>query len=129
MSRDGSFGVTRSATGRVAVLSLVGEHDLATAPGIRQALTTLLPGTHLVVVDLAETTFLESTVIGVLVAALRRQSAAGHWLVAVNAQGIVARALGLTGVADLLGLTRERPWPDDADLQGELQGLLEPCAP
>lgn len=81
---------TRSPTGRVAVVSLHGDHDLATNPAVRRAL--MVPAT-LTVVDLADCTLLDASTLGVLFRALQRQP-----LVVINACGIVAKALRITGL-------------------------------
>ena len=88
------------------VVTLLGEHDIATSAEVRRALADVR-GVPLVVVELADCTFMDSTVMGVLVSASRRAAAAGGRLVAVNADGIVAKALQITGIADLLHLSRD----------------------
>jgi anti-anti-sigma factor len=53
-------------SGHVAVVSLVGEHDIATAWELRNVLAVALEqGSHLVV-DLSETEFIDSSIIHVL---------------------------------------------------------------
>jgi anti-sigma B factor antagonist len=49
------------------VVELVGEHDLATAPDLEQALAEVEAHGTSVIVDLSETTFIDSTILGVLV--------------------------------------------------------------
>ena len=56
-----------------AVLSVSGEIDMATAPGLRERLHGLLAEeTQKLVVDLDDVGFLDSTALGVLVGALKR---------------------------------------------------------
>jgi anti-sigma B factor antagonist len=54
----------------VFVLSLAGEHDLYTAPSVQEALRSVIAvGAGTTVVDLTETTFLDSTILHVLLSA------------------------------------------------------------
>ena len=86
------------------MVTLLGDHDIATSHEVRRALADVRQ-VPLTVVELGDCTFVDSTVLGVLVGASRRAAEAGGRLVAVNASGIVARALELTGVDDLLHVT------------------------
>jgi anti-sigma B factor antagonist len=95
--------VQHSPTGRVAVLILHGELDLLHAHDLRRALHHLA-GARLVVVDLAAVTYLDSTILGVLVGCLRRAAESGGGLVVINASGIPERVLRITGLGSLLGL-------------------------
>jgi hypothetical protein len=52
----------------VWVVSLVGEHDLATAPEVRQAIDQAAAEGGRVVIDLTQATFIDSTIIGAIVA-------------------------------------------------------------
>jgi anti-anti-sigma factor len=101
-----SVRVTRGAN--VAVVMLVGDHDLATSHEVRRALAGLRTA-PLVVVDLKECTFIDSTVLGVLATASRRLAEAGGRLIGVNPSGIVAKALAITGVDELLQTNTDHP--------------------
>ncbi len=122
--------VVRSSTQRVAVVSPVGEHDLATADQLRTVLQETVADAELVVLDFARTTFVESTVLGVIVAGWRRRRERGQRLLGVNAHGIVARALDITGVDGLLHLA-EGPYvvvDDGADGMTDDALLVEALA-
>jgi anti-anti-sigma factor len=98
-----------SPSGRVSVLRLEGEHDITTAHEIRRALVEVPDREDLlVVVDLAPCTFLDSTVIGILVAAGKRFASRGARLLVLNAAGIPAKALRVTG-ADKVLQSEARP--------------------
>ena len=86
-----------SHDGLVAVVHLVGAHDLATLPDVQQA-AEQCGRRPLVVVDLARCTFLDGSVIGALVR-LRDQAEDGAGqLLLLDARGIVARALDVLQV-------------------------------
>lgn len=120
-----SVQITTSATGRVAVVALLGEQDLVTAEELRQTLLELCARTSLVVLDFEQTSFIDSTVIGVLVGAWKRAQKHGHQVVAVNAHGTVAKALHLTGVDGLLQMPGASELPARADsIERELASIL-----
>ena len=63
--------------GEIAVISLLGEHDIATAWEIRNAIAFVLEqGTNLVV-DLSETEFIDSSIVHALVDSVQLASAQG----------------------------------------------------
>jgi anti-sigma B factor antagonist len=69
-ARDAGNGVVR--------VSVVGEADLYTAPGLRTALLGAIDGgARSVLVDLSRTTFLDSTTLGVLIGGVRRLRSSG----------------------------------------------------
>jgi anti-sigma B factor antagonist len=114
-----AISVTTSSSGRVAVVAALGEHDIATAPALRRVLYELSADVPLVVLDFAETTFLDSTVLGVLVSGCKRSASHGHRIIGVNASGIVLKALEITGIGDLLQLAETA-----ANLDREIEALL-----
>jgi anti-sigma B factor antagonist len=79
------------------VLSLAGELDLADAPALREALRRAVERSpKRLVVDLAEVTFVDSTILGALVEA---RSALGGDSFALAAPGLeVRRALEVSGL-------------------------------
>jgi len=83
--------------GDVLVLSLAGELDLADAPALRDALRGAVERSpRRLVVDLAEVTFVDSTVLGALVEA---RSRIGGEAFALAAPGLeVRRALEVSGL-------------------------------
>jgi anti-anti-sigma factor len=110
--------VTTAGDGEVAIVRLAGDHDLSTATLVREALKDVSDH-RLVVLDVSPCTFVDSTVLGVLVAASRRTAEAGGRLVGVGAQGIVRNALRVTAMEDLLH--------DEAELEPPAQQLLTAC--
>ena len=69
--RTGEFAVERNDAG-LAVLTISGEHDLSTAPNLRRRLDSLLDDGTATVVDLSPATFIDSSILGVVLDARRR---------------------------------------------------------
>lgn len=89
---------------RVVVVSPYGELDIADAPALRAALLAACGrASGLVVLDLAAVTFLDSTILGVLVAARKRLQSDCR-LVVVNAGPRVLKVMRLTGLDEALNV-------------------------
>jgi anti-anti-sigma factor len=83
----------------VQVVALGGEIDLHTAPRLDEALFGAIDdGAQRVLVDFAGTTFVDSTVLGVLLRAHRRLDGTGGRLVIVSNDPRILRTLELTGL-------------------------------
>ena len=100
------FGISdRAVDGNTHVVSVSGEIDLFTAPEFKQRVTApIAAGVDHVIVDLMETTFIDSSSLGVLISAHRRlQERGGNLIVACDAEAIVKtfRITGLDGVFQL----------------------------
>ena len=84
-------------------LTVAGELDIATAPQLRRSVSALMgSGCRDVVVDLTETTFLDSCGLGALVWASHRMHAAGGTLTILNPVGSVAKVIDVAGVDQVL---------------------------
>lgn len=83
--------------GRV-VLAVRGDVDIATAPELRARLVAAIDEFKVVVVDLGEVGFMDSTGLGVLVASRNRAGSVGHRLVVARPQKIVKSALRLVQI-------------------------------
>lgn len=96
----GTVEIAHHAPG-LAVVSLLGEHDLSTAHELTQALERAAVQST-VVVDLSTCSFIDSTVINALVATARGAQAHGEQLVVVipAEQSQVARVAQLTHLAE-----------------------------
>jgi anti-sigma B factor antagonist len=91
--------------GRMAVVQVAGEIDLSTAPRLRDALVALAEdGIYDIEIDLSRTTFIDSTAVAVLVAALRRCQHGGGRLALVNPSPIARKLLHTTRLSRLFGL-------------------------
>lgn len=99
MSTVGKVTVASPEPG-VRVVSLVGEHDLASAGELREVLREAIDVGSGVVVRLQLAEFIDSTTLGVIVGALRRAREAGRGfaLVVTEPDGAVHRALELSGL-------------------------------
>ena len=99
------FSIEDRQVGGVHVVSVAGEVDLFTAPEFKQrVMAPIGAGVDHVVVDLMETTFIDSSSLGVLIGAHRRlKSRGGSLIVACDDEAIVKtfRITGLDGVFQL----------------------------
>ncbi len=90
----------------VRVIAVRGELDLYTAPDLRtRLLTAVEAGRDEIVLDLRETTFLDSTALGVIVAAVRALQERDGRLVIVNERRAIAKTLAITGLDRVLPVT------------------------
>ena len=97
-----------SAAG-VTVLELLGDHDLATAEELSAAIDQALVERPGLVIDLSQTTFIDSTVLHLLINAHQVLEARGHELIVqITEASIVLRVLELTQLDTALGIARDR---------------------
>jgi anti-sigma B factor antagonist len=81
-------------------LALRGEIDVYTAPDVRQkVLDVVASGRCLIVVNLQDVTYLDSTGLGVLIGALRRARELGGDIAFVSSNARVNRILDITGLS------------------------------
>jgi anti-anti-sigma factor len=93
----------------VAVIELVGEHDLTTAEETSELLARLVNENDLVIVDLCSATFIDSSVLSYLVKADRQATERGHALrLLVCDAPIVESVLKLTALDELLTIVTDR---------------------
>lgn len=96
------FSVTTRAAGDVTVVDVVGEVDLSSAPGLSDQLAALFDaGRRLVLVDLTEVTFLDSTGLGTLVAGRNRAEEVGGRLPLVATGDRVLKLFRITGLDEV----------------------------
>jgi anti-anti-sigma factor len=96
-----SIAVLRSPS--EAVLSLVGEIDMSTAPRLSSAVVELLSETPpRVVLDMTGVTFCDSQGLGTLVVLSRKANLAHSCLVLVNVGEFLLRVLDITGLRPAL---------------------------
>jgi anti-sigma B factor antagonist len=99
------FRLQVSSRGGAAVIEVFGELDLATSPALEQELDRVAgEDVPLIIVDLAELGFMDSTGLSVLVRAHQRAEESGQRFGVINSSQQVQRLLTLTGVKDRLVL-------------------------
>ena len=105
--------------GESPVLVITGEHDLSTAPELRARLHEL-GETSPIIVDLDETTFVDSSVLGVLVGGLRRareRDVPFGLVLGDQAHPAIRRIFELTGLHEVFPIFASR-----AEAQAGLSG-------
>jgi anti-sigma B factor antagonist len=108
---------------RLPVLEVAGELDLAVAPWLRDQLDALfVGGASSLVIDMTDATFLDSTALGVLVAALNRCDELGGEVHLVVTEPQVLRVLRITGLTDAFTLHQSRN-----ELLGGSEGRKHGC--
>jgi anti-sigma B factor antagonist len=91
------------------VVGVRGEIDLFTAPELKQKLTDAIEGgKSRIVVDLSETTFLDSTALGVLIGAVKRLRSRDGALVIVNVDQNIAKTFEITGLDQIFTIVGTR---------------------
>jgi anti-anti-sigma factor len=87
----------------VAAVALRGEHDVSNAADLRSVLETLVADHPIVLVDVTEAQFIDSTVINTLIDADGQARAADHrFILVAGTAPIVATALRISGLLDYL---------------------------
>jgi anti-sigma B factor antagonist len=95
----------RAGTAGTHVIAVDGELDLSAAPELRDAIGAAIGrGATTVVVDLNEVTFIDSTAIGVLLAARQRLLRSGGSLEVVCTEPNVVRVLEIVGMRSVAGV-------------------------
>jgi len=95
----GEIDLERTDTG-IAIVSISGEHDLNTAPQLRRRLTEEIEEGRAIVVDLSQASFVDSSILGVILDGRRGADAAGLGFAVAQADGAqaVSRVLEITGL-------------------------------
>ena len=97
------------------VVAVRGEIDLFTAPELKKTLQEAIEGgATRVVVDLSETTFLDSTALGVLIGAVKRLRSRDGSLVIVNTDTNIAKTFEITGLDQIFTILESRDAAVDA---------------
>lgn len=83
----------------IAIIELTGEVDLYTAPEFKQHLLKQIEGGVLkVIVDFSDTTFIDSTTLGVLVGGVKRLRPVGGQLLLVCSDRNIIKIFEITGL-------------------------------
>jgi anti-sigma B factor antagonist len=99
---DLTFEIAERRLDGVSVLTVTGEIDMATAPDLRERLVAQeADKVSAIVVDLTGVSFIDSTALGVLVAAHRRQEDAGGTFKLVVTEPRVLKVLEITDLTSV----------------------------
>ena len=91
------------------VVAVRGEIDLFTAPDLKSALSDAMESGHdRIVVDLTDTTFLDSTALGVLIGAVKRLRSRDGRLTLVNTDQNIAKTFEITGLDQIFSISQTR---------------------
>jgi anti-sigma B factor antagonist len=94
-----NFSVTTERDEGIAIITLAGEVDLYTAPEFKQQLLRAIDeGFQTIVVDMTDTTFIDSTTLGVLVGGLKRLRPAGGQMSLVMTDPNILKVFDITGL-------------------------------
>jgi anti-sigma B factor antagonist len=97
------------------VLAVRGEIDLFTAPELKQVLAESIEGGRIrIIVDLTDTTFLDSTALGVLIGAVKRLRSRDGALAIVNIDENIAKTFEITGLDQIFTIVPTRDEAIDA---------------
>jgi anti-sigma B factor antagonist len=97
------------------VLAVRGEIDLFTAPELKQVLAeSIEAGRIRIIVDLTDTTFLDSTALGVLIGAVKRLRSRDGALAIVNIDDNIAKTFEITGLDQIFTIVPTRDEAVDA---------------
>ena len=101
------FGIEdRAVGGDTHVVSVRGEVDLFTAPEFKQRVTApIAAGVERLIVDLTDTTFVDSSSLGVLIGAHRRLTSRGGILVVACGTEAIVKTFRITGLDTVFTLT------------------------
>jgi anti-sigma B factor antagonist len=89
----------RSVDDDTHIVAVAGEIDLFTAPEFKQHVSTPIDeGRSRVIVDLSQTSFIDSSSLGVLIGAHRRLKRAGGTLIIVCDREAIAKTFRITGL-------------------------------
>jgi anti-sigma B factor antagonist len=98
-----------SLDGERQVIAVRGEIDLFTAPEMKAALSEAIESGHSrIVVDLTDTTFLDSTALGVLIGAIKRLRSRDGRLTIVNVDDSIAKTFEITGLDQIFPISSTR---------------------
>jgi anti-sigma B factor antagonist len=107
--RTGELALERNESG-VAVLTISGEHDLSTAPNLRRRLNDLLDEGVATVLDLSPATFIDSSILSVILDGRRKAAEAKIGFAVARSKGsdAVDRVLEVTGLRAELPIHAQR---------------------
>ncbi len=104
-----TFTVSVESGEQYSVVSVVGEIDSATAPELRDGLhEATASGPSLLVVDLLQVTFIDSTALGVLIEASNRAETEGQMMRIVVSEPRILKVFKITGLTEIFAIRTSR---------------------
>ena len=104
------FAVRSTSTGSILLVEIVGEIDMTTAPELAQTVERTPEGTELVVIDLSDVSFLDSSGLNALVQARRLLSERDVAVtVVVPPEAAIRRVFEITHLTEPLTVIDARP--------------------
>jgi anti-sigma B factor antagonist len=94
--------VTNSTHGDWQILGVEGELDLSTSPRLRDALTDAVEASPRVAIDLRAVSFMDSTALGVVVAAMKRAREREGELALIGPTGSPRKVLSITALDQIM---------------------------
>jgi anti-sigma B factor antagonist len=93
------FAIRTETADGVPVIALAGEVDLYTAPNLKEELVRVIDeGARRVLIDFTDTSFIDSTTLGVLVSGLKRLRLQGGHLALVITDRNILKIFEITGL-------------------------------
>ena len=115
---------TEQVNGDAYVIALAGEVDLYTAPEFKQKLLDVIAdGARYVIVDFSETTFIDSTTLGVLVSGVKRLRENDGQLSLVCSDRNITKIFEITGLDRVFSI-----YPTRSEAVAELESPSRPSA-
>lgn len=99
--------VTNSTQGDWQILGVDGELDLSTSERFRDALTELVDASSYVAIDLRAVSFMDSTALGVVVAAMKRARERGGEVALVGPTGSPRKVLSITALDQIMRIVED----------------------
>jgi anti-sigma B factor antagonist len=99
--------VTNSTHGAWSILAVEGELDLSTSARFREALLELVDASDHVAVDLHAVTFMDSTALGVVVAAMKRARERGGEVALIGPTGSPRKVLSITALDQIMRIVAD----------------------
>jgi anti-sigma B factor antagonist len=99
--------VTNSTLGDWQILGVDGELDLSTSERFREALTELVDASPNVAVDLRAVSFMDSTALGVVVAAMKRAREHGGEVALIGPTGSPRKVLSITALDQIMRIVED----------------------
>jgi anti-sigma B factor antagonist len=104
-----TFSVSVESGEQYSVVSVVGEIDSATAPELRDGLhEAIAAGPSLLVVDLLQVTFIDSSALGVLIEASKRSETEKQLMRIVVSEPRILKVFKITGLTEIFAIRASR---------------------